>query len=282
VDARGRAEERAGETLLLANANTVGLFGLRTLVWVTACVLATRRVSFKLLSVMPVPFGLYLIAASGSRKAMIGFMLSAAALYYYHFRKAGASSVGKRLLAILIGLMIVAGSVYFVVKMPHFFRLTRTLESTASVQEQARFQYFIRGMQKTAESPIFGMGAGGFALAGLGTGAHGAHYSHSTVTETLSCTGVPGFLLYFGGQLLLYLLLQKLRKAKLPPRDAAMVNILMVLFWLNLMTSVLAVALGDRLIWPLLGAICGYLAYLKQTYVDGSPSGRPIVAAGRV
>ena len=263
---------RAEETLLV-NSNALGLFGIIVLLGIVACLLASHSLVVKAISLIPAPFTFYIIAASGSRKAMICVVLAAVAIFYYHFRKTRTSNVAKKLVFFFFGVSIVGGSVYAVSKLPFFFRLTQTFTDVGTMQDQPRYRYFITGMKATAENPFFGLGLGGFTAAGL-SGIGTMHYSHSTVTETLSCTGVPGFLLYFGGQLALFNLLRKLRKKDLPKHDAAMVNVSMVIFWVILFFSVLAVMTASRFIWPLFGAICGYLAHLKSQYPD-----RPVRAA---
>jgi hypothetical protein len=114
---------------------------------------------------------------------------------------------------------------------------------------------------------------GGFALNRLGTATEGfGHYSHSSVSETLSCTGVPGFLLFFGSRLAFYLLIRRARKLPLPAADAGTVNLIMTFFWVLMIFDIVSVTYYHRMMWPLEGAACGYLWNLYRQY------GQPAVA----
>lgn len=254
------------EGTLLSNANDLGVFGMVVLLSSVTALWAFRNKLFKFLCVATAPVALYLIAASGSRMAMVGVMIAGAGTYFFHLRKIGGHGVERKVAMLLIGVMLAGGSVYYVSKNPFFFRLRAAFADKGAVEEQPRTQYFFRGIKAAAENPVFGLGIGGFALHGLG--GHGAksHYSHSTVTETLSCTGLPGFCLYFGAQLALFNLIRKMRKAPLPKHDLSTVNMIMVAFWTFLLMSVVSVMFSDRLIIPLLGAFSGYLTALKKQY----------------
>lgn len=260
---------------LIANSNSLALSALVLLVGSLTCALAYRSPVLKLLAVLPIPCALYNIAASGSRKAMVGILLVGAGLFWFHFRRAGKFGSGKKLLMVLGGLAVAIAAAFFVVKSPFVFRLIDVFSSMDNLMREPRVEYFFSGLEATAEHPIFGLGIGGFARAGL-SGPGTQHYSHSTVTETAVSTGIPGFILYFSAQIALYTLLQRLRRTELPPSDRVVVNISMALFWLLQWFSVAAVMYDDRLIWPLTGALCGYLVHLKARYLAArAPAERP-------
>lgn len=274
----GRGEGYRAQGTLLSNANTLAQFAVIVIAAGLGGLFIYRGLIVRALALLPIPFALYMIAASGSRKGMVSVMLIGVGFYVYQIRKSGASGMSRRFLMFLVGASLIAGSVYFVAKLPFLFRLTGAFQDTDSVQAQPRFQYLIHGMALTARHPVIGTGLGGFALAGIGKGDKGYHYSHSTITETFCTTGIPGFLMYFGGQFVLFRLLRVLRKAHLPKRDAAMVNLCTVLFWILLFYAVLSVSFSDRLMWPLLGGICGYLTHMKQKHVDDIAQVAPLGA----
>lgn len=97
-------------------------------------------------------------------------------------------------------------------------------------------------------------------MAGL-SGMKG-HYSHSTPAETLSCTGIPGFLLYYGAILSLLIRILKARRLPLEHRDMAMVNMMLIYLLLFILYSLASVMIHDRLSWPIMGAMYGYLLNL--------------------
>jgi O-antigen ligase len=135
-------------------------------------------------------------------------------------------------------------------------------------------KYFFSGLKGLASSPIFGLGLGGFELEGLS--GRRFTYSHSSITETLVSTGIPGFSLYLGSQIGLYLMLRRLRKLNLPRADRVIVNMVTILFLEWVFFSIFAVMIDNRLLWPLLGAFCGYATHLKRRY-EVQPFGAPAV-----
>ncbi|HKQ46997.1 MAG TPA: O-antigen ligase family protein [Phycisphaerae bacterium] len=269
---KGAKDVRAGTTLL-ANANDLGEFGVITLVGVTACVMGYKNTFVRVVSLGFGVAALYIIAASGSRTAMLGTVTFATALYFFHFRNAGAASAGRRVLLVFLSLFLVAASAYFVAKLPFFYRLQEVFSSRENLEKEPRVEYFFRAIESTAQHPVFGLGLGGFAMARLGVGAGGkGHYSHSTVSETLSCTGIPGFLLYYGAQFAFFRILQRTRRLPLPKPDKTMVNIIMAHFWVYLFFSTVVSMDSHRLAWPLVGGLLGYVWSLNKRYAAASPS----------
>lgn len=273
-------EARASGTLL-ANANNLGMFAVLSILSGVACFLCYRSLIIKIIGTLAGIAGLYMVVASGSRTAMVGTFIGAVALYWIHFRKAAAGNLGKRLMIILIATAGVGGAVYFVAKSPFFFRLAEVASNEHAREREPRYVYFFRALESTAEHPIVGLGWGGFAIHRLGTNARGqGQYSHSTVSETMSTVGIPGFLLYYGGQFLLFLLIQRVRKKNLSPPDRTAVNLIMTLFIIWNAFSVIAVLDQHRLMWPLWGCICGYLWNLERTYA-GTTAPQYVVVADR-
>lgn len=268
---KGAKDVRAGTTLL-ANANDLGEFGVITLIGVTACVMGYKNTLARIIALGFGVAALYIIAASGSRTAMLGVVTFAAAMYFFHFRKAGAASSGRRVLLVFLSLFLVAASAYFVAKLPFFYRLQEVFSSRENLEKEPRVEYFFRAIESTSQHPIIGLGLGGFALARLGVGAGGkGHYSHSTVSETLSCTGIPGFLLYYGAQFAFFRILQRTRKLSLPKSDKVMVDIIMAHFWVYLFFSTVVAMDSHRLAWPLVGGLLGYIWSLNKRYSATGP-----------
>lgn len=261
------ALSRANDTLL-ANSNTLAFFALFVLVGAVCCLLAYQSKLLKILAVVCVPFSLYLLAASGSRKGMAGIVLVAAGLFWFHFRKSSPTML-KRVIMIALGGGLVAGAVVFVTRLPTIERLQSTVGESGAFEQESRYVWFKRGLEIAVENPIMGIGIDGFSQSGA-SGRYGT-YSHSTVTEVLAGTGVPGFCIYFASQVSLYLLLRRLRRLPLPWRDMAVVNCLMALLFVWYLYEVFAVMMDSKLGWPLLGAIAGYGLHLKNEYATGGP-----------
>ena len=267
TSATGRGAYRTEETLV-GNANSLAIVALVVLIGSLTCLFALRAKIWRLLAIPALPASLYTIAATGSRKGMASVLIIGVGFFVLQLRRMDRMSPSQKAAIALFGLFAAGGSVYFISKLPFLERLTKTLESTESFEGEARYRWFLAGLERTAEHPLLGLGLQGFAIAGFGESSGGPGvYSHSTITETLSCTGVPGFLLYFGGLFAMFNLLRKLRNADLPPPDKVTVNMMIVLFVVFLLFNVAAVMLNSRMVWPLLGAVCGYLHHLNQTKV---------------
>jgi hypothetical protein len=268
---RATKDARASGTLL-NNANTLGEFGVMVIVGMTACLMGYKSTIVRALCALLGITGLYIVRASGSRTAMLGVVTLAMAVYWLHFRKAGGSALGRRIMLVILGVLFVAGSIIFVTKMPLFYRLQEVFSSMDNFRKEPRIEYFFRAMDALKEHPITGLGMGGFAIAGLGRSAKGhGHYSHSTISETLAATGIPGFLIYFGCYVSLFMLLRQTRRLPLPPLDKAAVNVIMALFWVLMLFNAVSVIDQNRFIWPLTGAALGYVWNLRQRHSSALP-----------
>lgn len=266
------AKARASETLL-SNANHLGIFSVLVIGCGMACLMGYKNLLMKILGSLAMIAGLYLVAASGSRTAMVGLATGSAALYFYHFRKAGQGNLGRKLFLTVMGIGVLAGTTYYVSTLPFFFRLQSVVTEKDAREKEPRYVYFFKSLEVVAEHPVVGLGIGGFSLHRLGK-SYGSlgQYTHSSISETLSATGLPGFGLYYGSQLAMFLLIRRTRKLALPKRDLAAVNMIMAILWITLAFGVVAVLMYDRFLWPFLGACCGYLCYLNQMYGHTAPS----------
>ncbi len=260
------AKARASDTLL-SNANHLGIFAVLVIACGMSCLMGYKNVILKACGVIAVTAGLYLVAASGSRTAMVGLATGCAALYFYHFRKAGQGSIGKKLFLTVMGTMLLIGTAYYVSTLPFFFRLQSVVTEKSAREKEPRYVYFFKSLEVVAEHPVVGLGIGGFSIHRLGK-SYGSlgQYTHSSISETLSATGLPGFLLYYGGLVALFNMIRRTRKLNLPPKDLAAVNIMMTAWWIVMAFGVVAVLMYDRLTWPFLGACCGYLWTLNRQY----------------
>jgi O-antigen ligase len=202
---------------------------------------------------------------------MVGVVAIAVGTYWFHFRTAGSGSVGRKLVLAFLTIAFLGGTAYYIQKLPLFFRLISVFSSTDAMKDEPRLQYFFNAVGACAEHPLLGLGTGGFALARYGVNAENVgHYSHSSVSETLSCNGVPGFLLYFGSRLAFFGLARRTRKLNLSANEKATVNMLLAYLGALILFDIVAVTIQDRLMWPLMGAACGYLWHLNHRSAEPS------------
>ncbi|HUN81893.1 MAG TPA: O-antigen ligase family protein [Phycisphaerae bacterium] len=260
------------EDTLVNNTNDLGQVGVLMGFTSACCLLGYRSVVMKLVAIPPIIAALYIVAASGSRQAMVGVIAISVGTYWHHFRMSQKGSIGKKLIVVFLSLCVLGGTLYYIQNLPFFFRLVSVVSSREEVEREPRFQYFLYALGATAEHPLMGLGTGGFALARYGVNAENVgHYSHSTVSETLSCNGIPGFLLYFGSRFAFFFLAKRTQRLPLPSRDLAMVRLMMAFFWGLIIFDVVNITFQDRLVWPWLGVACGYLWQLNKRYGSAAP-----------
>jgi hypothetical protein len=266
------AKARANETLL-GNANYLGMFAALVALCGLTCFLAYRNLILKGLAVAGVLSGLYLIAASGSRTSMLGLACGVAATFIFHFRKLGFSSMTAKLAAVVFGLGLLVGTGVFITKLPFFYRMVDVLSSKEELMKEPRVRYFFTALEVIGESPVFGLGLGGFALNRLGKGSKGhAHYSHTSVAETLSTTGLTGFFIYFWSLFAMFQLIRRVRKLDLPKDERLVANMIMAVFAMIISFNAVAIVDTHRLIWPLCGGFAAYLWNVQQKYAMTSVS----------
>lgn len=260
------AKARANDTLL-GNANYLGMFAALVILCGLTCFLAYRSLILKGLAIIGALSGLYLVAASGSRTSMLGLACGVVATFVFHFRKLGLSSITAKMAAVIFGFGLLIGTGVFITKLPFFYRMVDVLSSKEELMKEPRVRYFFTALEVISENPVFGLGLGGFALHRLGKTKLGyGHYSHTSVAETLSTTGLPGFTFYFWSLFALFQFVRRVRKMDLPKEERLVSN--MVISMLAMIISFNAVAIVDthRLIWPLCGGFAAYLWNMQQKY----------------
>lgn len=260
------AKARANETLL-GNANYLGMFAALVVLCGLTCLLAYRSLILKGLAILGALSGLYLVAASGSRTSMLGLACGVVAMFIFHFRKLGLSSTTAKVAAVFFGLGMLVGTGVFITKLPFFYRMVDVLSSKEELMKEPRVRYFFTSLEVISENPVFGLGLGGFALHRLGKTKLGyGHYSHTSVAETLSTTGLPGFLFYFWSLFAMLQLVRRVRKLELPKEERLMANMIMAMFAMIISFNGVAIVDTHRLIWPLCGAFAAYLWNIQQKY----------------
>lgn len=260
------AKDRASATLL-GNANDLGIYGVTVVISGVFCLLGYRSVLVKGCGVLACAGGMYLVAASGSRTAMLGIAVGTVALYYYHLRQLGTNSMARKVAVFFIAIMLMAGAAYFIAKLPFFFRVREMMTDRGAVEKEPRLIYFFRSLEVVAKNPIFGLGLNGFAMHRLGTNHRGeGQYTHSSISESLSATGLIGFALFYGVYFVLFMQIRRLRKLDIPPKDRATLNMIMAYLLVVVAFSSVAVLFYHRLICPLLGACSGYVWYMEKMY----------------
>ena len=250
-------EERFAGTL--GSANTAALYGL-AITWSGLMLLFTtkRNLIRTLLILMGLILAGIIVLYSGSRKGLIGLAFISIATVWIPIKKFGSTYFRKTLLAILL-LGITCAIVIVIFRSPFSSRMQTMFQGDASTFNRVYlFKEAINVWLSSLKNTITGVGIGNFSF------HNSLHtYSHSTVSETLVCTGIIGFGLYYIGFLSIFSsFINSLRFSKSEEKT----NILLVIIFLFLILffSLTAVMYNDRLFWPLLGIISSYGITLKK------------------
>lgn len=208
-----RNEQRLGAVL---NANTLGMCVSYAMLINFYFISYERRFRIQYLLMLPM---LVILIATGSRKAVLILIAGVFALFVmknFNNRKALNS-----LLKVLLGAILLAVVIYFVLKLPALSKISGRLKSmfivlvgggTRSTDGWLRVQYVKLGLQLFARHPILGIGLGN---ANLYTSAYWGHdhYLHNNYVELLATLGIVGTLLYYSMYLYILSIFWKKRKS---------------------------------------------------------------------
>lgn len=145
---------------------------------------------------------LLVILISGSRKSMLAVVLSVVMFFVFSAKGRFLQKlIGIVVSLLLIGIILYMGQIFF--EEVYIFRRFATFFNESS--NATRINMIREGFQLFAKSPVIGVGLGNYTYASsFGT------YSHNTVVEVLSTTGLLGASLYLSTYLIIFYKLVKL------------------------------------------------------------------------
>jgi len=258
----------------LMNQNT---FGMMILLGLVGLAYAWKSdVSRPLRWIMP-PVAVWLafsLVSSASRKSFLGLVgfIMLWLLFCYgrqFFRRPGAA---------MMAIVVLAGTAYFSSYVMRATRLGARLEQTEEVGglDKTRIGMYELGWELFTQYPIAGVGLAGFAtFHPLG------EYSHSDYIETLSTTGIVGFVLYFLIYFVLWMRLRRIGKRATNPTLRYQVGVLKAVLVTMLLLSIGVTHFLSLYSWYLLASIIGFTYALdrRESSVRSIGASRfPIVA----
>ena len=191
----------------VANANTFGVqitAGLACGLYLLSTVNKFKLVMTPLLIAI-ILFFVYLIIASGSRKAAVGMLLVVGLFGLSWSRQIAKKSILKAVLPIVAGVIAVIVIGFAVVQSSHGDRFVRIYEGFVlgkkdriESSEQHRLHMYEKGWELAMENPVLGIGLDNFRLSSVGglSGSFGT-YAHSNYIELMVGTGMLGMGLYY-------------------------------------------------------------------------------------
>jgi O-antigen ligase len=240
------------------NANTAALYCM-AIFWVGLTLLITKKYGFifKLILILGILLAVFIILYTGSRKGLIGLGVSSIGISYALYKRYGISTLKRGLIVFVIFSMLVLIT-RIIYTSPYFYRIETMFQGESS--SEVRLYLYTQALnvwQNSLRNIILGIGLGNFQFYNILK-----LYSHSTITETLVCTGIVGFSLYYLSffSIVVPLKMRKIVNQSLHPDIILIfIFIIMVFFF-----SSMAVMYSDRLYWPLLGIVSSYGHILSQ------------------
>lgn len=204
----------------LQNANLYALALVLSYVYALNRIIASRSVAMKVFFLASVPFILYLIGESGSRKGIIAAIIFSIIIMILHYKIIFKQSFFISISLILIFLVLIAMSSYYLSQSKHFSRLENVFSAITSGNLRKadksfneRLKLYDYGWKMAVEHPALGIGLNNFRLVmGGKINASKGVYSHSNMIELLASTGFIGFAIYYSIYLSIFLKLIKLNR----------------------------------------------------------------------
>lgn len=257
----------------LTNANTAAIYSL-TIIWVCIFLLLHLKKGLfsRVLFLSPVGFALLIIYYTGSKKGLIGvglFVLFVARLLYVRQK----ASIFKKAAVVLISVLLIVVTVYFIYTSPFFFRMQDLLYG-GSVSDTNRVELGVEAIKvwlMNWRTFFMGVGHDNFRLFSVMQ-----TYAHSTPLEILASNGIIGLFLFVA--LLVLLFRRFIYLYTHAPNLALQTDFFAILVFIFLYTILLVAAVlhDSRELMPLLGCLAAYGQYhvllLKQNRAVVSPT----------
>lgn len=197
-----------------ANINTIGMLAAISVI-LTCFKICYIKNRFSIDNILAVPC-IIIIAASGSRKALIMIVLGVAMIL---MKRYSSSNLLKNIFICLVSVIILIFIVHCMSKLSMFKGIMERMQGminlllgTGKVEHSAwlREQYINIGIEQFKRTPLLGIGIGSsgeLLLQKFGVDT----YLHNNFVELLACGGLVGFGIYYS---IYYYLIKKLRKAE--------------------------------------------------------------------
>ncbi len=260
---------------LRGTLNNANLFGLVLLVSVGGLLyfFSIYKSKFVKLLIIPVMiFMFYMIAETGSRKALIMVIMVLGVYFYFIFRETVKKSIVGAMAIGVLGVSGLIGGAIYVQNSPHYDRIQRIITaiekddmSRAGGSERGRLQLYAKGFEVVQNNPGFGVGLDNFrVLSGGGFGVKVGTYSHSNIIELIAGTGIIGFLLYYAMYVMIAMRLFRLRKCKLTDNDRFHYLLIVTMFTVYVIYDFAMVSYYEKVSWLFLATYIAAVHMLEN------------------
>ncbi|MCD6154736.1 MAG: O-antigen ligase family protein [Candidatus Verstraetearchaeota archaeon] len=261
-------------TSTLGNPNIYGLTLLFAITMSIYLYIQSSSKREKLLYTLFIPFSVYQIILTGSRKAIIGLFSFVVIAFALYVRSRSRYRPGRVFLSILILGGMLVGSGYMLVHSKFYKRLeylekvlaTRDIEAGGgSIKE--RIEFYIAAYATWRDHPLFGVGTNQFRfytsdyVPGLRS-----TYAHSNFMEILADFGIVGFILYYSIYIAIFHDFYKLKKIKLYNKDQLSVYVLLALIVVYVISELAWVSYSEKITWIVLSIIIAQIRNMYRKY----------------
>lgn len=209
----------------------------------------------KKLYLLQIPLGLCIVVLSGSKSALIAFLILF--LIYYLVT---ANHLLSRFSILLVSALLIICAYFIIMNNESLYSLmgyriygfARTISGESGGQDEDRITMIKLGLDVFSKYPIFGAGFDCFRVVNGWT----ATWSHCNYTEVLSCFGLVGFVLYYSRYLLIYKNLKC--KDRIPQKDKALCFSILVCTLMMDLSIVNYYTTMNQITFALLCAKCRY------------------------
>ncbi len=268
---------------LVKNANILGLVMVLGLFSISIFYLTDilRKKGIKIFKYVLWPslfFCSYTAFLSGSKKAIVGVGFGALGFLYAYFQEV-QSRYFKIILTSILGTFFLF---LFVSALNHslvehrfeesldFFKTRGYKSSVAYDSTSLRYAYAIAGLKMFRENPILGVGLNNFSKnVKKFSPMRGIHktYAHNNYIEILACTGLMGFLTYFGIYLSIIFRIKRGLRNQIDKKAAKLQVLLMLAFFFLLFFDMVAVTYYEKIPWIWFSMITA--SYYQSSAING-------------
>jgi hypothetical protein len=207
-----------------------------------------------------------IVAWTASKGAMIGLAAGMFAAYWFVLRKSSRGLGGKAGWLIVFAVVFgVLGTYFATTYVGERIRdFLETLQSGHGVRsDEIRQRLLLGSIEVFFENPIFGVGYG---CVGLLLRPGGYISPHNTLTAMAACTGLPGWLLFFGPWLVAINRIRRLSKLSIPMTDYKLALTGWILFAMLGFWTLVTELQKFKPFWVCFAGLVAYLAWVERTY----------------
>ncbi len=243
----------------LSNANAFAALLAGSFALCLCALMSTRNVLLRAAYLALAAFFLYMVGRTGSRMGMLASVAAVTAFFVCFQVSRKGKGLGRSLVVLIFGGLIVAGSVVYLTSSQFSTRLDALTESAEKGDFRAAGDMSLYGrsllvrkaFQLAVEHPLLGVGLDEFRTEGIDYRTIGDN-SHSNYAEILSNTGLIGATLYFAVYFSLWSRLIRAKATLQDLRYAVPFTIAAVVATIMLVLDIAWVTYYEKLAWLLL------------------------------